>query len=301
MLEQVLFRSGQPLSRSSRPSLSGDGLMVRMRSTTFALLGAAAAFGLAIVAVMSQQGWPLLPSLPIPGPGSGRESIHGAAALPGAGPALVHRAQLPPTGTPADHGSSATETPTSRLAGSRQLGAPPSPAPGAGAGQPSGHGAPAPAPTPSPAEAPSAAPSPSASSPAAQPAPTPSPISSSAHGEGNGKAYGNDKSSTGEEGAGYEHSGYSGNGYEHSDAHGGSGHSESPGSYVRSESRGAYQPSGSQQAYHHSEPHRPPEPPQGPPARHPTAPVKTGASPPPVEVPGSTGHGDGHAYGRHDR
>jgi hypothetical protein len=49
-----------------RPSLAGDGLPERMRSTAFAFLGLTAAAGLALVAVFAQLGFPLLSPAPLP-------------------------------------------------------------------------------------------------------------------------------------------------------------------------------------------------------------------------------------------
>lgn len=46
--------------------LAGDGLLVRLRSTAIAILGLVAAVGLALVAVVSQMGWPSVLSGPLP-------------------------------------------------------------------------------------------------------------------------------------------------------------------------------------------------------------------------------------------
>lgn len=50
----------------ARASLAGDGLLVRLRSTTIAILGVVAAIGLALVAIASQMGWPSVLSGPLP-------------------------------------------------------------------------------------------------------------------------------------------------------------------------------------------------------------------------------------------
>jgi len=47
-------------------TLLGDGMLVRLRSTTIGILGAVAAMGLGLVAVASQQGWPGVFSGPLP-------------------------------------------------------------------------------------------------------------------------------------------------------------------------------------------------------------------------------------------
>ena len=75
----MLFRGGKSLR--SRPSFAGTGLLERMRSTTFALLGLTAAMGLGLVLTLSQQSWPLLPSAPIPGFSSGEGRVHEATRL----------------------------------------------------------------------------------------------------------------------------------------------------------------------------------------------------------------------------
>ena len=69
-------------------SLWGDGLLDRARSTSLALLGLTAAVGLALIAYVAQQGWPLLPSSPIPSITSEHGAIHDAevaAPVPGSG------------------------------------------------------------------------------------------------------------------------------------------------------------------------------------------------------------------------
>lgn len=51
----------------SKPSVFGDGLPERLRSTSFALLGITAAAGLGLIGLVLHQGWPIAPNLPIPG------------------------------------------------------------------------------------------------------------------------------------------------------------------------------------------------------------------------------------------
>lgn len=63
----VHFKLGQAIAQAFTPSaLLGDGMLVRLRSTTIGILGAVAAMGLGLVAVASQQGWPGVFSSPLP-------------------------------------------------------------------------------------------------------------------------------------------------------------------------------------------------------------------------------------------
>lgn len=56
---EVRSKLGNSVSRSlSGSSLIGDGMLVRLRSSTLAILGFVAAVGLGMVAVASKQGWP---------------------------------------------------------------------------------------------------------------------------------------------------------------------------------------------------------------------------------------------------
>ena len=89
-----------------RPSLAGDGLPERMRSTVFAFLGLTAAAGLALVAIFAQLGFPLLSPTPLPERTGAELGLPGRPA--GAWPpdrrdragrrALPRRPVLPPTG-----------------------------------------------------------------------------------------------------------------------------------------------------------------------------------------------------------
>ena len=60
---------------SGKPSLLGDGLLDRARSTLLGLLGLTTAVGLGIVALALNQGWPLVPGGPIPGFGAKHEAV----------------------------------------------------------------------------------------------------------------------------------------------------------------------------------------------------------------------------------
>jgi len=67
------------LRSAARASVLGDGLLERARSTSLALLGFTAAIGLAMVALVFNQGWPLIPGAPIPGLGDGHEAVGDAS------------------------------------------------------------------------------------------------------------------------------------------------------------------------------------------------------------------------------
>jgi len=68
MTVKVLPDPRHALRGSARLSagLAGDGLLVRMRSIVIAMLGVVTAVGLALVAVVSQVGWPSVLSGPLP-------------------------------------------------------------------------------------------------------------------------------------------------------------------------------------------------------------------------------------------
>jgi hypothetical protein len=57
---------GKGRLQSIRGSLLGDGLLERARATTLGLLGGAAAVGLAMLALVFNQGWPLVAGGPVP-------------------------------------------------------------------------------------------------------------------------------------------------------------------------------------------------------------------------------------------
>jgi hypothetical protein len=222
MDEWVNLTTGQRFLRlARRPSLAGSGLTERMRTTTFALLGITAAAGLGLVAIFSQQGWPLLSPSPIPSPSAGREAVdpalavgrhaagEGAGARPesGQGPRVV----ATPGAAPVPGGG--TGAGVARRFPVREA-SPPAP----GGEHPGGPAEPPP-PTspsqPSPAStAPAEAPPPAAPAPASPPAsapPTPSPSSASTESPDNGHAYGH----YGYHGSGYHGSGYRGYGHHH--------------------------------------------------------------------------------------
>jgi len=191
----MLSRRGKSLH--FRPSFAGTGLLERMRSTTFALLGITAAVGLGLVATLSQQSWPLLPSAPLPGlPSEGQ--VHDAAPVKGADTVSTSRPAVGPlaggvrTSDRRVAGQRAGQQ-TSGLSESRQpaAAAPPAPA-DLPADDPTGE-PPSPAPAPV-AEAPSssAPPAPSQSSvppatPSTSASDSPPPAITAATNQGKGK------------------------------------------------------------------------------------------------------------------
>lgn len=109
MAVEVLHRRGQPWSHLfSRPSLLGDGLLERARSTSFAMLGLTAAVGLGLVALALNQSWPLLPGGPIPG-AAVESALHEAvvAAQPQPAPTRGAATATPPVATAGRLGSGA--------------------------------------------------------------------------------------------------------------------------------------------------------------------------------------------------
>jgi len=72
----VPYKRGQRrLQTSGRPSLLGNGLLERARSTSLALLGLTAAVGLGMVALALNQSWPLVAGGPIPGVADQRQAV----------------------------------------------------------------------------------------------------------------------------------------------------------------------------------------------------------------------------------
>ncbi len=201
---RMLSRRGQSLARRiGKPSFAGAGLLERMRSTTFALLGITAAMGLGLVAVVSQQGFSLLPAAPIPGLTAEQEGVHDAIELgPPAVGATVRRPSARRSGEEPNPERPASRRearePGSQVSGSRRLVAAPPPrspaeppdatpaAPAEPAPIEPSHSSPSPQPSPAPAAPPPSAPSP--------PTPAPAAVTVSAH-PGNGNAYGQSKAS----------------------------------------------------------------------------------------------------------
>jgi hypothetical protein len=194
----VFSRLGHSLSRLvSKPSVAGDSLMERMRSTTFALLGLTTAVGLGLVAFISYQGWSGVLTSPIPGLPVERQAVHDGtvAARPdiaSTGDVAVHAATVAARLTKS--GAPAAEPAALGLAGSHRVVAPPASQPGSGGGQPSGQGGAGTAPTTqSPSPVPAPAPAPTAPATTTSPPPPPASDSRSVKSHGEGKVHGRDE------------------------------------------------------------------------------------------------------------
>lgn len=196
------------------PSLAGTSLAERMRSTSFALFGLAAAAGLALVAVFAQPGGPLLAPAPLPSEPSssvGKAEALGSGALSGGLGAVVRvSAGASPIAVPA----------TARRGGGVRGGGSPGQVRAKGAvgatkplGSPSSHGNEGEAgqPESAPAQSPVAAPEPEpAPAPQASPTPAPTPEKTTAHSTGGGRyaaGPGGHGSSKGEEESSSHHGG----------------------------------------------------------------------------------------------
>lgn len=180
----MLHRRAQRPRTAARMSILGNGLLERARSTSLALLGLTAAVGLTMVALVLNQGLPLLPGSPIPGGGQdgrSRGPAGGPAALAGGAPRGTARGSQARASSPSggsknarsgSHGGSARRVDVSISAPAGRRGG--------------SEGAPAPAP-PSPAPTSPAVPAPSAPAetdssapvPAASPDESPSPAAAS--------------------------------------------------------------------------------------------------------------------------
>lgn len=98
MVVMVLSKVGHALSHSVLgSSLAGDGLLVRIRSTSIALFGLVTVIGLGLVVFISQQGWPGAFSSPIPANPPKLGTVHDAVAL---------NRSSPPAGSPSRAGGS---------------------------------------------------------------------------------------------------------------------------------------------------------------------------------------------------
>jgi hypothetical protein len=114
----VHYERGKSLQSAARKSLFGDGMLERARATSLALLGVTAALGLAMVALVFNQNWPLIPGAPIPGFGDRQQAIGDATVAAEARAPRERVATLP--GSVGGQGSEASARP----AGKRQEGAP---------------------------------------------------------------------------------------------------------------------------------------------------------------------------------
>lgn len=205
MADQMLSWRGQRLSRLvTRPSFAGRGLVERMRTTAFALLGVTTAMALGLVALISQQDWPYLPVGPIPSYQAEHGRLENAIALAPAAVGLgISSRGAPASRVHAAAGTGVVPPTEPRLSGSHRVPyqtAAPDPVPQ----QPAG--VPAPPPGASPTGQP---PSPTGQPPAQPPAPppvaapaaptpttpSPSPPPEAAGNPGKGHAYGREKAS----------------------------------------------------------------------------------------------------------
>lgn len=127
----MLSKTRQTLIRTVFGSnLAGDGMLVRLRSTSIALLGLVTAIGLGLVAFISQLGWPGIVNSPIPSGPAEAGSIHSAIALTrerAIAPSRSPRpARVPRLSTAAPPRIDAVAAPVATdpgLGGSRQIGA----------------------------------------------------------------------------------------------------------------------------------------------------------------------------------
>lgn len=279
--DQVLQRSAKRLSRlASRHSLAGNDLLDRARSTTFAMLGVTAAVALGLVALIAQQGWPLLPLGPIVGPSSGRVAVGEARIVRAHRAPIAGAARRPGTrgavGGARHRGAAAAEPARSNVSGAHQLAVAPPPSQ-TGGSQP---------PAPGPTAKPPAAPGPSAT-PAAPPAtaPTSTPATPSAPAQPSVTAT---AASTSTPPEGQNASGNGDNPYgrygshDHSDEH--------------SDSRSGGQSGTRGGGYRHRSPT-----PTAPPAQveEPIAEPEGKAAPPSEESQHGHGHDHGYGYGSH--
>jgi hypothetical protein len=146
--------------------LAGDGLLVRMRSTVIAMLGVVTAVGLALVAVVSQVGWPSVLSGPLPqapGPSLVRNAtiVAPAPASRNSGQTVQSRRRIVHAASPS---AASTANPASELTAANAVESPaavspqaprhPSPPDSEGRGT-----SPVPSPAPTPAVGPTTSPS----------------------------------------------------------------------------------------------------------------------------------------------
>jgi hypothetical protein len=232
---EVLSRIRHTLSQHvSGSSLAGDGLLVRIRSASIAMLAGVTAIGLGLVVFISQQGWPEVFSGPIPA--SPRAAVvhndtialspAGSGGTVAAGPS--RGASLRSSSASPQH-APAAGAPGSALAGSRQV----------SAQGPAVHAAPiAPEPSPAPSvpsPAPAPAPAAPAQPPAASPVPTPAstPVVGTGSGNGPQSAASNPLGEIAEGGASEDDDGKGGHGWRYHGSPqsllGGSVDGESPG------------------------------------------------------------------------
>ena len=181
----VLSKIGHELSRRVIGStLAGDGLLVRLRSTSIGLLGVVTATGLGLIAFVSNQSWPGALNSPLPVSPSMVSGIHGAVALDGTTspttsvtPARRVRTGATHLGPGAGGAQPGPSSAPGKLRGAHEAAGP----------APAGQGAPAPAPQAPPSQPPvpsSSGPEGQGAVPVTTPAsgapPSPAPVASSA-------------------------------------------------------------------------------------------------------------------------
>lgn len=157
----MLSKARQTLTRTVFGSnLAGDGMLVRLRSTSIALLGVVTAIGLGLVAFISQLGWPGIVNSPIPSGPAEAGSIHSAIALtrervvtPPHSPRQVHSPRSGAAAPPRIDAVSAPVTAHSGLGGSEQIGVAAAGQPPKAAAQPQPAAVPVSAPTVEPVRA----------------------------------------------------------------------------------------------------------------------------------------------------
>lgn len=183
----VLSKDGHRRLRPvTRPSLLGQGLLERARATSLALLGLTGAVGLAMVALVLNQGWPLVPGSPIPPLEAQRQALGDAAvaAAPGVTGAVGRGPAASPSQPRGDAGGAEkppvqhSPSPANIVVSESTPAGPPASSPGDSPPQPAPVGkepAATPAPTPAtPASPPAQTPVASVGTPPSQP-----PVSSS--------------------------------------------------------------------------------------------------------------------------
>jgi hypothetical protein len=90
MIETVSQRNSKQPKGPLRPSLFGDGLLERTRSTLFALVGIPTAVGLAAVAFALQLRWPIDVEQPLPDPPPKHQAVAPAVAVSDVNPSAGH-------------------------------------------------------------------------------------------------------------------------------------------------------------------------------------------------------------------
>src|SRR6478609_259611 len=149
-------------------SLAGDGMLLRLRNASIALVGVVAAVGLGLTLFISQLGFPSVFSGPIPGSPERSGAVHDAIALthdPGPAPSSArvgHAVVASPNAHSRRQGSRGSGS--AGVEGSRQLGVAPGTQSGPAAPHPAS-AAPVSEPAPQPAQPAPSAPAPTPTSP----------------------------------------------------------------------------------------------------------------------------------------